>query len=57
MNNNVNISFWIGKPSHFNVFGIKKPNDLNRIAKIDYAHICLRDENLSFNNNYITQEN
>jgi len=29
---------------------------LNRIAKIDYGHLCLRVENISFNNNYIIYE-
>jgi hypothetical protein len=30
-----------------------KPKGLNRIAKIGYGHLCLREENLPFNNNNI----
>ena len=31
-----------------------KPKGLNRIAaKIAYGHICLKEENFSFNDNYI----
>jgi hypothetical protein len=34
--------------------GARKPKqDPNRIAKICYGHLCLREDNLSFNNNYI----
>ena len=29
---------------------------LNMITKIGYGHLCLRKENLSFNNKYIIQE-
>jgi hypothetical protein len=30
-----------------------KPKGLNRIDKIGYGHLCLREENLPFNNNKI----
>ena len=33
--------------------GTIKPKGLKRIAKIGYGHLCLREENLSFINNYI----
>jgi hypothetical protein len=26
---------------------------LNKLAKIDYGHLCRREENISFSNNYI----
>jgi hypothetical protein len=32
--------------------GAIKPKVLNRIAKIGYGHLCLREENISFDNNY-----
>ena len=32
---------------------ITEEKGLNRIAKIDYGHLCLREENISFKNNYI----
>jgi hypothetical protein len=35
--------------------GARKPADLNRMAKISYGHLCLR-ENISINNNYTTEE-
>jgi hypothetical protein len=35
------------------VLGASKPKGLNRIAKMGLSHLCLREENLSFNNNYI----
>ena len=34
----------------------KTPKDLHRIAKICPSHRYMRNENLSFNNNYIMQE-
>ena len=36
------------------VCGMNRPKIMNRIAKISYGHICMREENLSFDNNYIT---
>jgi hypothetical protein len=34
--------------------GARKPKqDPNRIAKICYGHLCMREDNLSFKNNYI----
>jgi hypothetical protein len=36
------------------VLGAIKPKGLNRIAKIGYGHLCLKQENLSFINNYIS---
>ena len=30
-----------------------KPKDLNVIAKIVYGHLCLREDNLCFDKNYI----
>jgi hypothetical protein len=32
----------IGKPNNLKVFGASKPKGLNRIAKIDYGQIFLR---------------
>ena len=32
---------------------ITEEKGLNRIAKVDYGHLCLREENISFKNNYI----
>jgi hypothetical protein len=29
---------------------------LNRVAEIIYVHLCLREEKLCFNDNYITEE-
>jgi hypothetical protein len=33
-----------------------RPNGPDRMAKIGYGHICLREDNLSFDNNYIIEE-
>jgi len=33
-----------------------KPKALNRVAKISQGHLCLREEYLSFNNNYMIEE-
>jgi hypothetical protein len=33
--------------------GAIKPKGLNRIAKIVYDHLCLREENIGFDKNYI----
>ena len=38
------------------VLGAIKPKGLNRIANIWWGHLCLREENISFNNNYIIKE-
>jgi hypothetical protein len=38
----------IGKPNNLKVIGASKPKGLNRIAKIDYGQIFLRDDNLYF---------
>jgi len=35
------------------VLGASKPKGLNRIAIISEDHLCLREENLSFNNIFI----
>ena len=32
--------------------GTIKPKGLNKIAKICHGHLCLKGDNLSFNNNY-----
>jgi hypothetical protein len=32
--------------------GVRKPNGCNKITKIGFVHLCLKDENLNFNNNY-----
>ena len=42
-------------PSNLKVLGASKPKGLNKIVKIGQAnlHVCLREENLSFDNNYI----
>jgi hypothetical protein len=37
----------------FKVLGAIKPKVLNINAKIGYGHLCLREENLSLNNNYM----
>jgi hypothetical protein len=37
--------------------GVLKPKDLNRIAKIDFGHIYLREEYFSFYNNYMILRN
>jgi hypothetical protein len=29
--------------------------EIKKIAKIDYGHLCLREENIRFINNYIIQ--
>ena len=42
----------IGKPNNLKVLGARHPKDLNRIAKIGYGHLCMREKNLSFDNNY-----
>ena len=31
----------------------KKPKCQDRVAKLGYGHLCLREENLSFDNNYM----
>jgi hypothetical protein len=31
----------------------KKSKDLKKVVNVDKGHLCLREENLSFNNNYI----
>jgi len=36
--------------------GAIKPKVLNKMAKIGYGHLCLREENLSFDNNYIKMD-
>ena len=36
--------------------GARIPKALNRIAKFGLSHLCLREENLSFNDNYIILE-
>jgi hypothetical protein len=41
------------KAKYFKDLGAIKPKGINRIAKIGYGHIFLREENLSFINNYI----
>jgi hypothetical protein len=46
--------FW--KENNLKGFGASKPKGLNRIAKIGYGHLCLREENLSFNNNLIIKD-
>jgi hypothetical protein len=35
------------------VLGTSKPKVLNSIAKIGQDHLCLREENIGFNNNYM----
>jgi hypothetical protein len=35
----------------YKYLGARKPKSLNRIAKIAYVLLCLREENFSFNNN------
>jgi hypothetical protein len=30
----------------------RKPNGINTMANIWYGHLCLRGENISFNNTY-----
>ena len=38
-------------PSESKDCKVGKPKGLNRIEKIDYGHICPREENLSLKNN------
>ena len=40
------------KAKYLKILGAIKPKTLYRIAKIGYGHLCLREENLSFINNY-----
>jgi hypothetical protein len=44
----------IRKANNLIIFGSYKPKGLNMIAEIGISHICLSEENLSFENNYIT---
>ena len=44
------------KVKSIKVLGAMKPKDVIRIAKIDHGHLCMREEELSLNNNYITEE-
>ena len=47
----------IGKTNNFKNFGSNKTKGLNnKTAKIHKGHLCLRRENSSFNNNYISEE-
>jgi hypothetical protein len=39
------------KPNNLNVIGSK--NTINKIVKVGYGYICLREEKVSFNNNNI----
>jgi hypothetical protein len=41
------------KAKYLKVLGAIKPKGLNRLAKISYGHLYLREENVSFINNYI----
>jgi len=41
------------KPNNSKSLGARKPRSLARIAKISYSHLCLREENYIFNNNYM----
>jgi hypothetical protein len=43
----------IWKPNNLKAFGASKPKGLNRIAKIGYGQIFLRDENLYFYNQIV----
>jgi hypothetical protein len=44
----------IWKPNNFKtILGARKPKGLNRITKIGYGYLCLREENLSFNDGCI----
>jgi hypothetical protein len=42
-----------GKPNNLIVFGSNKTKGLNKIAKIGYGNLCLREENISLDENYI----
>jgi len=43
------------KPKGQNL-GVSKSKSLNRIAKICYGYLYLREENLSFDNNYMIKK-
>jgi hypothetical protein len=45
-----------GKPNNLAVFGSNKRKSLNGIANIGCSHLCLRERDLSFHNNYIIKE-
>ena len=45
-----------GKPGNLNVFGERNPKVLNRIHKLDWGHIYLRQENPSVKIYYIMLE-
>ena len=47
----------IGKQNNFKSFGSKITKWANRIAKVRKGHLWLREENLSFNNNYLSLRN
>ena len=36
-----------------NSLGARKPNGLNRVARIAYGRLCLKDEYVSMSNNYM----
>ena len=42
----------IGKQNNLKSLGTRKPKAINRTVNIGEGHLCLREENLSFNNNY-----
>ena len=46
----------LGTANNLKGFGSSKPKGLNRIAKIGYGHLCLREENIRFNNNLIIKD-
>jgi len=41
----------IVKPNNLYVFGRKNTKGLNKVAKIGYGHLSLREENFTFNDN------
>ena len=48
-----NIQQVIPKPNNVIVFGVNKTKGSKEIAKICYGQLCLMEENISFNNNYM----
>ena len=46
----------LGNANNEKSFETSKPKGLNRISKVGYGHLCAREENIIFINNYIIYE-
>jgi hypothetical protein len=42
----------IGKTNNLKVLGATKPKGIHRIVTTGLGHLCLREDKLSFDNNY-----